>query len=516
MIMIKHCYFLKLRFFVTVFAVSFCCNSLLAQDQSGAIWVWSNYCGIDFRDTSNVVPYYGMEFNSPSSSSCLSSPDGQIILTSNNSQFRDRYNQFVLNWDSLNPAQAQYKGFFFRSPNDTSLIHYLSGRGGQNPIWFKIKDVPPISYVMDTSLLEVSNFVSNSYPYSVNHGVQSKAYDAVRHGNGRDWWIVAKMNQGYAGGNDSFVVFSMYQDSMFISDYQEVGPRFLNILDLDISNAGNKICILNADTFIIYEYDFDRCSGLISNPVEVYNDHTWHNNFNVPLGLAYSKSSNFIYASVSNLYGNGCSDTIYQINPRTTIDSLKCTVIWYDTTNVIGDSAGILSFELGNDGNLYFSYSKGFGSATGNQPILSYIGVIKNADMPYPYCTVEPMGVYLGSQCQASINNYLASVPNYNLGPMIGSPCDTLNITSTGQWLSPASQVRVFPNPASDKLNISWPVQGGYSWVLKSLAGSTLSSGTQQAGNATISTATLPVGMYFLEVHSAKEHKVEKVIISDK
>jgi hypothetical protein len=49
--------------------------------------------------------------------------------------------------------------------------------------------------------------------------------------------------------------------------------------------------------------------------------------------------------------------------------------------------------------------------------------------------------------------------------------------------------------------------------VLKSLAGSTLSSGAQLADNATISTANLPEGMYFLEVHSAKESKVEKVIV---
>jgi hypothetical protein len=514
--MIKHCYFLKLKFFVTVFAVSFCCNSLLAQDKSGAIWVWSDYCGIDFRDTSNVVPYYGMEFHNYSSSSCLSSPDGQVILTSNNSQFRDRYNQFVLNWDSLYPSFSPTKGFFFRSPNDTSLIHYLWGRGAQNPIWFKIKDVAPISYVMDTSIIEVSNFVSNSYPYYANHGVQSRAYDAVRHGNGRDWWIVAKMLQGYAGGNDSFVVFSLYDDSIFISNYQEIGPRFRAVWELDISNLGDKLCIMEGDTFKIYEYDFDRCSGTISNPVEVFNDHSFKTSANAPMGLAYSRSSNFIYACINDNYFHGCSDTIYQINPRTTIDSLKCTIIWYDTANVIGDSAGIYSLELGNDGNIYLGYTKGYGSGTGNQPILSYIGVIKNADMPYPYCSVEPMGVYLGAQCQANANNLLPSVPNYNLGPMIGSPCDTLNITSTGQWLSPASQVRVFPNPASDKLNISWPVQGGYSWVLKSLAGSTLSSGTQQAGNATISTANLPVGMYFLEVHSAKESKVEKVIISEK
>jgi hypothetical protein len=73
--------------------------------------------------------------------------------------------------------------------------------------------------------------------------------------------------------------------------------------------------------------------------------------------------------------------------------------------------------------------------------------------------------------------------------------------------------VRIFPNPASDKLNISWPVQGGYTWALKSIAGVTLNSGTQQVGNATISTAHLPEGMYFLEVHSAKEMKVEKVVV---
>lgn len=509
----KNTFFAK-GLFILVFFVSFFYHIISAQNQSGAIWVWSNYCGIDFRDTGNVVPYYGMAFNSQSTSSCLSNPDGQLIFTSNNSQFRDRYNQFVLNWDSLNPFQTTDQGFFFRSPNDTSLIHYLLARVGTNPIWVKIKDVPPIAYVMDSSIVEVSNFASNSYPYSVNHGVKSRAYDAVRHGNGRDWWIVAKMNQGYAGGSDSFVVFSLYEDSMFISSYQEIGPRFNTYIELDISDKGDKICYLNVDTFSIYEFDFDRCSGIISNPVEVYNDHLFHNNLNNPIGLAYSRSSNFIYASVSNSNMTiACSDTIYQINPRTTVDSLKCTVIWYDTTNVIGDSAGVFGFELGNDGNIYFSYSKGFGATTGNQPILSYIGVIKNADMPYPYCTIEPMGVYLGSQCQASINNYLASVPNYNLGPMIGSPCDTLNITSTGQWVNPVAQIKVFPNPSNDKININWPVQGGYTWSLKSLAGSMLSSGTQQTGNATISTATLPVGMYFLEVHSAKEHKVEKVII---
>jgi hypothetical protein len=506
---------LKLCFLLTCITGLFASTQINAQNQSGAIWTWSDYCGIDFRDTLNVVPYYSMEFHNGAASSSFSSPDGQLLFTSNNQQFRDRYNQSILNWDSINPmVNGINNGFFFLSPSDSNLVHYFRGNyPWSSPDWFKIKNEHPISSYLSHVNINVSNFVSNSLPSYVNYGVQSHMFDAVRHGNGRDWWIVAKMMQVSGGGSDSFVVFSLYEDSMYISSYQEVGPRIKAGWEMDISNAGDKLCFMEVDTLKIQEYDFDRCSGIISNPVEIYNDHTYHTNVNAPLGLSYSRSSNFMYINVSKLYGNGCSDTIFQINPRTTIDSLKRQIIWYDTANIIGDSAVIVSFELGNDGNIYFSYSKGFGSGTGNQSILSYIGVIKNADLPYPYCTVEPMGVYLGSQCQANINNVLPSVPNYNLGPMIGSPCDTLLLTSTGQWLSQVAQVKVYPNPANDKINIFWPVKGGYSWALKSLAGSVLSFGTQQAGNATISTATLPEGMYFLEVHSAKESKVEKVVV---
>jgi hypothetical protein len=101
---------------------------------------------------------------------------------------------------------------------------------------------------------------------------------------------------------------------------------------------------------------------------------------------------------------------------------------------------------------------------------------------------------------------------NTQLGVWVGSPCDP-NVTGEAPSKDLNSKLKVYPNPTNDKFNISWPVQGGYTWVLKSLAGSSLSSGTQQTGNATISTAHLPEGMYFLEVHSAKESKVEKVIV---
>jgi hypothetical protein len=511
---------LKLCFLLTCITGLFASTQINAQnlDLSGRIWVFSDSCGIDFRDTNNVIPYYNVRLTSTSSSAAVSTPEGTLAFYTDNRRILDGLNQFVLNYDSLDPGASTNKGFFFRGTLDTSIYHLIiqPNPPATDLIWVKLKYDSIIGSAISWTTVDVPNFISTAYPYYVNHGIKTLKMDAVRHGNGRDWWIIAQMRRYAVPTTDSFVVFAFYNDSLYLSHYQQVGVKFDGGGELDISDDGSKVCVCNIDTFKVIEFDFDRCTGMLSNAHEVYNSHTSDYNERALLGLSYSKSGEFIYGAghPEILISFSPIDTIYQFNPRATVDSLKCIVIWYDTNNVITDSIRPLSMELGDDGNIYVSYEKiDPQEQLGYYPILSYLGVIRNADQPYPNCYFDPYGIFLGTQCQANGNNILASVPNYNLGPMIGSPCDTLTTTSTGQWLSPIAQVRIFPNPASDIINISWPVQGGYTWVLKSLAGSSLSTGSQQTGNATISTAHLPESMYFLEVHSAKEHKVEKVLV---
>jgi hypothetical protein len=510
---------LKLFASMSIILMGFCQNTF-SQDLSGRIWVFSDSCGIDFRDTNNVVPYYNVRLSSSSSSAAVSTPAGNLAFYTDNRRILDGFNHYVLNYDSLIPGSSPSKGFFFRGTTDTTIYHLIiqPNQPSSYLSWYKLKYDTIIGVFIDSSRLYVSNFVSNAYPNYANYGIKTLKMDAVKHGNGRDWWIVAQMARYAVPTTDSFVIFSFFNDSLYLSHYQQMGIKFDGTGELDISNDGSKISVSNADTFKVVEFEFDRCTGMLSNPYEVYNSHTSDYNERALFGLSYSKSGEFIYGVAHpELQIDSFSpiDTIYQFNPRATVDSLKYTIIWYDTNNVISDSIRPRSMELGDDGNIYVNYEKIDFNSMQNvyYPILSYMGVIRNADQPYPNCYFDPHGIFLGTQCQANGHNILASVPNYNLGPMIGSPCDTLTTTSTGQWLSPIAQVRIFPNPAKDKINISWPIQGGYTWILKSLAGCTLISGTQQAGNATISTAHLPEGMYFLEVHSAKEHKVEKVII---
>jgi hypothetical protein len=47
----------------------------------------------------------------------------------------------------------------------------------------------------------------------------------------------------------------------------------------------------------------------------------------------------------------------------------------------------------------------------------------------------------------------MPNFPNYRLGPLKGSPCDTLSVAT--KELNPASfGVKFFPNPASDRIQI--------------------------------------------------------------
>ena len=489
-------------------------TQIKAQNLSGRIWVFPDSCAVDFRDTNNVTAFYGTNLYTWSSGAAISSANGNLLFYSDGTRVKDERNQYVENFDSISLTYGYNKTFFFSNTTDTNKVSMFTMKVPSDDyvLKYNLKRDNPISSFIDSSGAEVINVNPFTSNYNANHGIKSWMLDAVRHGNGRDWWIAAKLGSAYVF-SDSFAFFLLTDDTLILHHYIETGKQIRSGGELDISEDGSKLCISSIDSNKVFEWDLDRCDGTLSNFNEVYNNnfYSWVSptNFSAHLfGLSYSRSGNYIY---------GCTaDTVYQFNPRATVDSLKCMIIWYDTNHVyaLNDTTQMRSLELGEDGNIYIGYQRqAWNPVIGYQPLASYLGVIKNADYAYPTCYVNPHGVFLGTQCQCAVQNILPSVPNYNLGPLIGSPCDTLTTTSTGQWLSPGAQVKVFPNPASDKVNISWPVQGGYSWVLKSLAGSTLSSGTQQTGNATISTAHLPEGMYFLEVHSAKEHKVEKVII---
>jgi hypothetical protein len=284
---------------------------------------------------------------------------------------------------------------------------------------------------------------------------------------------------------------------------------------LAVSEAGNKVAIVSPYAKKIELFDFDRCTGLLSNSIVLDSGFVMDSVYLTEVEYGYLDTGyiSCAFSASGNLLYVNSFDTLYQYDMLANNIADSRMVIWYDTNDVYNLIIG--KMELGPDGRIYVGTSKhddfellNSVTYTRNQ-YNTWMGIIDKPDLEGPSCLFKRHALYLDGHI-SSANTPLRT--NTQLGVWVGSPCDP-NVTGEVPSKDQNVKLKVYPNPANDKVTITWPVQGGYTWALKSLAGSKLSFGTQLAGNATISTINLPEGMYFLEVHSAKEHKVEKVII---
>jgi len=80
---------------------------------------------------------------------------------------------------------------------------------------------------------------------------------------------------------------------------------------------------------------------------------------------------------------------------------------------------------------------------------------------------------------------------------------------------NPASEIKIFPNPASDLISIEMSGSGGFGWNIKSITGQTLASGFSESRDTKAVVGTFPTGLYFIEIlKDERRIHVEKLLIS--
>jgi len=84
--------------------------------------------------------------------------------------------------------------------------------------------------------------------------------------------------------------------------------------------------------------------------------------------------------------------------------------------------------------------------------------VIHNPDEPGLACNMEQHGIALDRYFSNSLPNH----PNYHLGPVDGSVCDSLGINTGMPSLSlgEGSGVRAYPNPSAGAFTLNYPSVG--------------------------------------------------------
>ena len=244
---------------------------------------------------------------------------------------------------------------------------------------------------------------------------------ACKHANGRDWWVVVP---GYP--HPCYYVFLVTPDTILFSSKQTIGVRTISWGQMCFSKGGTKFCSYDATTDIEI-FDFDRCTGTFSNPLFIpVNDG--QNGF----GCAFSSDATKFYASSWR--------DLYQVDLNATnIAGSLDTVAQWDSSLGLPNQTRFLMQQLAPDDKIYVT-------ALFPDNYLSVIDLPNNAGIS---CNVIQQGITLPGLNDQTLPNH----PNYFLGPVTGSICDSL---STG--LSPKDKtpmdVKLSPNPANAEVYV--------------------------------------------------------------
>jgi Secretion system C-terminal sorting domain len=243
-------------------------------------------------------------------------------------------------------------------------------------------------------------------------------------------------------------------------------------------------------------YNFDRCTGLLSNRI-TYD----YPGGNKPGGVAFSDSSHYLYVSVW--------DTIYQYDLWTPdiLASQEVVAVYDGFKADFGKPTTFFSMLLGPDKKIYIC------TANSNT---RYLHTIEKPEKKGMACDVKQHSVYL-----PSFNNYMVpNMPYYRLYDWKDSPCDTIGMVATKEpEASKQTGFSLQPNPATDQFQIlfSQPTTEPAQLTITDVSGKTLQSTAISIGvnDLIVSTENLPPGCYLVQVLSeAGRPEVRKLFIA--
>jgi len=225
---------------------------------------------------------------------------------------------------------------------------------------------------------------------------------ATKHANGRDWWVVVPEIV-----SNRYHTLLISKDSLVQSFSQPIGVRWpptVDVVSPSVFNSKGDKYYRFSDLVGIQIFDFDRCTGVFNNNQLI----PYEFNEGYISGFALSRDGRYAYISEpNNLYQYDVMNSAIE-GSRTLIDT-------YDGfMNPAPYPCNFLNPQLAPDGRIYL------GSWGG----CKNIHVINHPERKGLDCDFRQHGIDLNTFHKGGLPNN----PNYRLGPIDGSPCDTLGI----------------------------------------------------------------------------------------
>jgi hypothetical protein len=336
--------------------------------------------------------------------------------------------------------------------------------------------------------------------------------NAVKHGNGRDWWLIFRKND-YPGSNNIWYTYLITSNGIqnFLSQSIGVQNR-TGGGHTTFSRQGNKIAFTNW-TDVVELYDFDRCTGILSNPITIENDpgmspylYTWSCEFS---------------GDASKLYVSTSLDTSYLFQYDLNAPNIANSKDTLWTTNFPLYTGGAL--KLAADNKIYFSniYYNGlqfpypYSDSIYNMYNMN-LSVINSPDSLGAACDFQPYSFYLGGK-----RTYLGlpNNPDYDLEPLVGSPCDTIVSINELANVNTNANLYVYYAPEWEKAFINAEKLKGKNYRLRlvDVVGKEVysESGALNSPYFTrdLNCASFAKGIYLIIFETEKERLVKKFVV---
>lgn len=399
---------------------------------------WFGITKFDFNNQPVSITYDSLGINFQGANFTMCSEEGTPLFYTNGVSVRNAHDELIV--DSMhngyylnNVWQWHDKGIpndgamvVLPHPNVSTIYDILYSFADTNSLG--IVEYKSVKRTKLNFALQEDPLVYKDKPASTMNSRAALA--AVKHGNGKDWWLLRKQNNSNCyqvllyDGTDSLKPEPITCPSgAFVSGYgQTVIHRF--------SPDGSKFITLNNVLGGFNLFSFDRCTG----EIELSDSYTFPERADSSgyyfYGAEFSPNSKYLYVCGSK--------RLYQFDSNTgDVGASRKVISYYHKFS----SSLPLTYgqaQLAPDGKIYVS----------SKNTIYYMAVINNPDEEGTACNFQDT-----IQTPSFIQG-LPYYPNYRLGALPGSPCDT--ITGIKDIAEKEKMLKIFPNPAADVATIDY------------------------------------------------------------
>jgi hypothetical protein len=363
----------------------------------------------------------------------ISDQNGNLMITSNGCWVANANGDTMLNGADLNPGPFTSnwcdQSFGLPLPHGNIILPY-PGDSSKYILFHQTANQNLISNELFYSIIDMNldgglGGVILKNQFAIHHDI-GWGISACKHANGRDWWIVALKNNSNKiykilltpAGIDSFTIQTLHVPIAYNNACQPTfspdGTKFAYSYGYGGPNPFHDVRL----------FHFDRCTGNFSDTMYI----PFYNDGSTGFGLSFSSDSKYLYH---------CSfQKIYQINTDTTsIDTVAINDGYYSPYPPF--QTDFWTMYLAANGKIYIS--------SGNGVIdLHYINYSDSAGLA---CDVHQHALHLPCfSVRGNVNH-----PNYYLGPMTGSTCDSLPHVGIGEIINHDFHFSISPNPVTDR-----------------------------------------------------------------